>query len=132
MHCWPGLERRAIALAWARTRYIKTHLWYVAGLKICLVCSPLHSWFIPFLHSPQQTFVGLEDVLKMFSRHVLKTSSTRLQCNNFSSSNTSSRRKIFTLKTSSRHVFKTCLQDVFKTCLQDVLKTYLQDIFKTS
>ena len=30
----------------------------------------------------QQTFVGLEDVFKKSSRHVLKTSSTRLQRNN--------------------------------------------------
>ena len=37
----------------------------------------------------QQTFVGLEDVLKPSSRHVLKTSSTRLQRNNFTSSKTS-------------------------------------------
>ena len=37
----------------------------------------------------QQTFVGLQDVLKTSSRHVLKTSSTRLQCNNFTSSKTS-------------------------------------------
>ena len=71
------------------------------------------------------------------SRHVFKTSSRRLQRNNFSSSKTSSRRfqdvfktslqdvfktssrrlgrrKMFTLKTSSRHVLRTCwrrLQD---------------------
>ena len=37
----------------------------------------------------QQTFVGLQDDLKTFSRHVLKTSSTRLQRNNFTSSKTS-------------------------------------------
>ena len=37
----------------------------------------------------QQTFVGLQDVLKMSSRHVLKASSTRLQRNNFTSSKTS-------------------------------------------
>ena len=37
----------------------------------------------------QQTFVGLQDVLKTSSRHVLKTSSTRLQRNNFSSFKTS-------------------------------------------
>ena len=37
----------------------------------------------------QQTFVGLQDVLKTSSRHVLKTSSTRLQRNNFTSSKTS-------------------------------------------
>ena len=47
----------------------------------------------------QQTFVGLQDVLKTSSRHVLKTSSTRLQRNNFTSSKTSWRR----------------LEDVFKT-----------------
>ena len=43
---------------------------------------------LPFLTTAQQTFVGLEDVLK--------TSSTRLQRNNFSSS-----------KTSWKYVFKT-------------------------
>ena len=37
----------------------------------------------------QQTSVGLQDVLKTSSRHVLKTSSTRLQRNNFTSSKTS-------------------------------------------
>ena len=36
----------------------------------------------------QETFVGLEDVLKTSSRHVLKTSSTRLQRNNLTSSKT--------------------------------------------
>ena len=46
----------------------------------------------------QQTFVGLQDVLKTSSRHVLKTSSTRLQHNNFLSS-----------KTSWKYVFKTSL-----------------------
>ena len=70
----------------------------------------------------QQTFVGLQDVLK--------TSSARLQCNNFTSS-----------KMSWRH-----LEDVFKTSrktpwrhLQDVLKTswktkncYAKDVLKTS
>ena len=38
---------------------------------------------------PQQTFVDLQDVLKTSSRHVLKTFSTRLQRNNFTSSKTS-------------------------------------------
>ena len=42
-------------------------------------------------------FFCLQDVLKMFSKHVFRTS--------------------------SRHVFKICLQHVFKTCLQDVFKT---------
>ena len=31
------------------------------------------------MHTTQQTFVGLQDVLKTSSRHVLKTSSTRLE-----------------------------------------------------
>ena len=61
-------------------------------------------------------------------RHVMKTSSTRLRRNNFTSSKTSSRRlgkqKIVTLKTSSKHVLK--------TCLEDVLRTYLEDVFRTS
>ena len=52
----------------------------------------------------QQIFVGLQDDLKTSSRHVLKTSSIRLQRNNFTSSKTSSRRlgiqKIVTLRTS--------------------------------
>ena len=37
----------------------------------------------------QQRFVGLQEVLKTSWRHVLKTSSARLQRNNFSSSKTS-------------------------------------------
>ena len=37
----------------------------------------------------QQTFVGLQDVLQTSSRHVLKTSSIRLQRHNFTSSKTS-------------------------------------------
>ena len=49
-------------------------------------------------------------VFKTSSRHVLKTSSIRLQRNNFSSSKTSwrclGRRKIVTVKTSWRHVLK--------------------------
>ena len=97
----------------------------------------------------QQTFVGLQDVLKTSATHVLKTSSTRLERNNFSSSKTSWRRKIVTLKTSWRRlgrrkivtlktywrrlqdVLKTCLEDVLKTCLEDVWKTCLEDVLKT-
>ena len=73
----------------------------------------------------QQTFVGLEDVLKTSSKHVLKTPSTRLQRKNIWSSKTSGRRlaktfwrrledisqdvlqerrTIVTLKTPSRHL----------------------------
>ena len=64
-------------------------------------------------------------VFKTSSRHVLKTSSIRLQRNNFSSSKTSwrclGRRKIVTVKTSWRR-----LEDVLKTCLEDVCKTSLR------
>ena len=59
----------------------------------------------------QQTFVGLQDVFKTFSRHALKTSSTGLQSKSFSSFRTSWRHlarrledvwreKFVTLKTS--------------------------------
>ena len=69
----------------------------------------------------QQTFVGLEDVLK--------TSSTCLQGNYFSSSKTSWRHLEDVLKTSSKDVLKTSwrhLEDEKLLCwrrLQDVLET---------
>ena len=85
----------------------------------------------------QQKLVGLQDVLKTSLRHVLKTSSTSLQRNKFSSSKTSSRRlgdisqdilktswrclgrrKIVTLKTSWRR-----LEDMSWRCFEDVLET---------
>ena len=48
-----------------------------------------------------ETYVGLEGVFKTSSRHVLKTSSTRLQRNNFTKDEKKDRRqKIVTLKTS--------------------------------
>ena len=65
------------------------------------------------LDCTQQTFVGLEDVLKTSLRHVLKTPSKRLQRNN------------------AEDVFKTCLEDILKTCLEDILKKCLQDVLKT-
>ena len=76
----------------------------------------------------------------MYSRHVFKTSSTRLQHNNFLSMKTSSRRlaKISwsrlenVLKTCLKVILKTCLKDVLKTCLKDVMKTSLEDVLKTS
>ena len=74
---------------------------------------------------------------------VSKTSSRRLQCNNFSSSKMSSRRlqdvpqDVFTRR--FQDVFKTSWEtkncyseDVFKTCLKDVFKTCLKNVFKTS
>ena len=76
-------------------------------------------WFQ--IRASQQTFVGLQDVLKTSSRHALKTSSTSLQRNNFTSSKTSWRR----------------LEDVLRTRLEDVLKTFsrpltrrLQDVLE--
>ena len=82
-----------------------------------------------FYHISQQTFVGLQDVLKTSSRHVLKMSSTRLQCNNFTSSKTSSRRLQHVLEDEKLLRWRR-LQDVFKTCLEDVLMTWrrLEDI----
>ena len=111
-------------------------------------------WFLPVsIHKPgccrkhllearlteftQQTFVALQDVLKTSSKHVFKTSSTRLQRNNFSSSKTSWRRLEDVLKTFSRPLARRLqdvledekllcwrrLEDVFKTCSEDVLKT---------
>ena len=65
----------------------------------------------------QQTSVGLQDVLK--------TSSTRLQHNNFSSSKTSWRRLA---RTSWRHVLKTSWNMSWKH-LQDVLDTKKMGIF---
>ena len=66
----------------------------------------------------KQTFVGLENVFKKSSRHALKTSSTHLQRNNFTSCMTSwrplRRQKVVTLKTSSR-----CLQDLSWRCLKE-------------
>ena len=62
-------------------------------------------------------------VFKTSSRYVFKTSSTRLQRNNLSSSKTSSRRLDDVLKTSCKQVSKTSsrrLQDV----LRDIFKTY--------
>ena len=70
---------------------------------------------------------------KTSSRHFLKTSSTRLQRNNFSSSKTSCK---YVLKTSWRHLARRLedvledekllrwrrLEDVLKTCLEDVLE----------
>ena len=66
------------------------------------------------------------------SKHllVLKTSSTRLQRNNFTSSKTFWRRLEDVLKTFSRPLARR-LEDVLKTCLEDVLKTYLEDVLKT-
>ena len=60
-------------------------------------------------------------VLKTSSRHVVKTSWTRLQRNNFLSSKTSCK---YFLKTSWRRLAR-CLQDILKTSsrrLQDVLE----------
>ena len=66
-------------------------------------------------------------IFKTSSRHVLKTSSTRLQCNNFTSSKTSWRRLEDVFKTSRKTSWKT------KNCYaEDVLKTSWRHILKTS
>ena len=80
----------------------------------------------------QQTCVGLEDVLKTSWRHVLKTSSARLQRNNFSSSKTSWKRFERHLAKRFEDILKTCLKDVLETCLEDVLKKCLQDVLETN
>ena len=74
----------------------------------------------------QQTFVRLETS----SRHVLKTSSTRLQRNNFTSSKTSWRRLEDVFEDEKLFRWRR-LEDVLKTYLQDVFKTYLEDVLKT-
>ena len=73
-------------------------------------------------HIFQQTFFGLEDALK--------TSSTRLQRNNFTSSKTSSRRLEDALEGEQLLRWRR-LEDVLNTCLEDVLKTYLENVLKT-
>ena len=60
--------------------------------------------FLNFRIAADQTFVGLEDVLKTCPEEVLKT------C--------------------LEDVLKTCPEDVLKTCLEDVLKTCLEDLLK--
>ena len=77
--------------------------------------------------APQQTFVGFQDVLKTSSRYVLKTSSTRLQRNNFTSSKTSWRRlqdqEMFAgmIIPSKHSSWWRCLEELFCLRLQDVL-----------
>ena len=81
----------------------------------------------------QQIFVGLEDVLKTSPRHILKTSSTRLQRNNFLSSKTSwrhlARRNFSSWKTKNCYaevVLKTSwrrLVGMLWRCLEDVIGT---------
>ena len=74
---------------------------------------------VSILDTSQQTFVGLEDVLK--------TSSTRLQHNNFTPSKTSWRR----LAKTFRRSLEDLLQDVFKTSWK-TKKCYADDVLKTS
>ena len=103
----------------------------------------------------QQTFVRLEDVLKMHSKHVLMTSSTSLQRNNFTSSKTSwrhlakmswGRLEDFlkaswktkncyaedVLKTSWRHALKTSWRHALKTSWRHVLKMSWRYVLKRS
>ena len=87
-----------------------------------------------FVHT-QQTFVGLGGLFKTSPRHALKTSSTHLQRNNFTSSEDEKllhwRRPQDALNICLEDLLKTYLEDVWKTCVEDVLKTCLGDVLKT-
>ena len=81
----------------------------------------------------QQTFFGLQDVLKTSSRHVLETSSASLQRHNFLSSRTSCK---YVFKMSWRRLWrrmaKTNILVLIKTSwrrLEDVFWRHLQDVF---
>ena len=91
------------------------------------------------LQIPQKIFVDLQDVLKMSSKHVLRTSWRYLQRNNFSSCK-------YIFKTSWMHLqdmsfeyilkksWKTrncSVEDFFKTCLEGIFKMYLEIEFQT-
>ena len=104
-----------------------------------------YTLFTKALLLSQRTFFGLQDVLKTCSRHVFKTSSKRLQRNNFSSSKTSWRRleDVWARRLCwswSRRLLKMYEvgeyirldQDVLKTSSEDKDERHLQDIFKTS
>ena len=80
------------------------------------------------LVNTHKTFVDLQDVLKTSSRHVLSTSSTRLQRKNFSSSKTS----WMTKNCYGEDVLKTSWRHVFKTSWRHILQTYWRYILKTS
>ena len=87
-----------------------------------------------FVHT-QQAFVGLGGLFKTSPRHALKTSSTHLQRNNFTSSEDEKllhwRRLQDALNICLEDLLKTYLEDVRKTCVEDVLKTCLGDVLKT-
>ena len=83
--------------------------------------------YIGYLCRKHKPFVGLQDVLKMSSRHALKTSLTRLQCNNFLLSKTSSRR----LANRSWRRLEDILQDVLKTSWK-TKNCYAEDVLKKS
>ena len=81
----------------------------------------------------------LEDVFKTSWRHALKTSSKRLQRNNFSLSKTSWKRLKDVLKTSCKNVLKTSWKtkncyaaDALKTPWRHVFKMSSRHVFKTS
>ena len=65
----------------------------------------------------------------------MKTSSTRLQRNNYLSSKTSWRhlaRRLEGVLGDEKLLRWRRLEDVLKTCLDDILKTCLEEVFKTS
>ena len=86
---------------------------------------------------PGKYYVCLHKIFKRSSRHAFKTSSRRLQRNNFSSSKTSSIRLEDVFKTSCKRSSRR-LQKVFARRLQDVLEDVkllrwrrVEDVFKT-
>ena len=102
------------------------------SLSLCLLTTISFYYIcnIHFIHPIKHLLI-----FKTSSRHVLKTSSTRLQCNNFTSSKTSWRRLEDVFKTSRKTSWKTknCYaEDVFKTSWRHVLKTSWRHILKTS
>ena len=103
--------------------YIFTSLGKFYNIFSCCVLPLSEAYSEPL--TTEQTFVGLQDVFKTSSRHVLKTSSTWLQRNNFLSFKMSWRRLEDSLKMSCKT--KNCYtEDVFKTSwrrFQDVLET---------
>ena len=80
--------------------YIFTSLGKFYDIFSCCVLPLSEAYSEPL--TTEKTFVGLQDVFKTSSRHVLKTSSTWLQRNNFLSFKTSWRRLEDSLKTSCK------------------------------
>ena len=99
---------------------------------------PVRAWPINNVYqmTTQQTFVGLEDILKTSSRHLLKTSSTRLQRNNFTSSKTSWRLVVENEKLLRwrriEDMFRRRLENMCYRCLEGISWRRLEDTMETN